>query len=155
MGLNSKGLWSGIFFLIVGVAYGAVAVITLPIGTAMSMGPGYFPLILSSVLAALGVYITVQSLREAPEPIDRNLPARAIICIGAATILFAALFEPLGIFPCVFLSTMLASAAQRSFRPAESAAACASIAALCAAVFGYFLGLPVPIVGEVFGPLSF
>ena len=43
--------------------------LNLELGTAFRMGPGYFPLVLASILTVLGVVVLVQATRVKGEPI--------------------------------------------------------------------------------------
>lgn len=155
MNCNSKRVVSGLFFVVFGLIYGAIAVASLPIGTARNMGPGYFPVVLAVILVLIGAYVLARRGQEIVDPIDWHLPWRPMLMIGAATVLFAVLFEPFGIFPSLFITTFIASLARRGAQRRESVLACAFIAALCSAIFGAFLKLPVAIVGPFFGPLNF
>ena len=51
---NPRDFWAGLIFLVVGVG-AAVIARDYPMGTGGRMGPGYFPFVLSSLLALLGV----------------------------------------------------------------------------------------------------
>ena len=50
-----KDLGAGAFFVFVGLVYGSIAWFGLPIGVALNMGPGYFPIVLSGMLIVLGL----------------------------------------------------------------------------------------------------
>ncbi len=53
---------AGLFFLLLGLAVAGTAS-RYPIGTAMRMGPGYFPMLLGAILALLGLGIAIKALR--------------------------------------------------------------------------------------------
>jgi len=56
-----KDLLTGLLFLTVGVIFG-VSSWNLSVGTSADMGPGYFPLLISSVLSVIGTVLTVKYL---------------------------------------------------------------------------------------------
>ena len=60
MRANAKDLGAGLLFVLTGLTYGSIAWFRLEIGQALSMGPGYFPLVLSSALTLLGLAIAAR-----------------------------------------------------------------------------------------------
>jgi predicted outer membrane lipoprotein len=58
---SQKDFFSGLMFMAVGVAF-AWGATTYKVGTGARMGPGYFPLMLGVLLAALGSVITFKAL---------------------------------------------------------------------------------------------
>jgi putative tricarboxylic transport membrane protein len=58
---DSKNFLSGLFFLGVG-ALGIFMAPGYPMGSALRMGPGYFPVVLSSLLILFGIYCLLQGL---------------------------------------------------------------------------------------------
>lgn len=63
MKINSpKDFWSGLMFIASGLFFATWAVMHYQMGTAVRMGPAYFPTVLGGLLAVLGLVILVQSL---------------------------------------------------------------------------------------------
>ena len=63
MKINSpKDFWSGLMFIATGLFFAIWAVMHYQMGTAVRMGPAYFPTMLGGLLAVLGLVILVQSL---------------------------------------------------------------------------------------------
>lgn len=58
---SQKDFFSGLMFMALGVAF-AWGATTYKVGTGARMGPGYFPLMLGVLLAALGSVITFKAL---------------------------------------------------------------------------------------------
>ena len=58
---SQQDFFSGLMFMAVGIAF-AWGATTYNVGEAARMGPGYFPLVLGIVLAALGAFIIFESL---------------------------------------------------------------------------------------------
>ena len=63
---SQKDFYSGLMFMLVGGAF-AWGATSYSVGTGARMGPGYFPLLLGVVLAALGAAILFYSLVEHTE----------------------------------------------------------------------------------------
>ena len=53
---NTQDIGAGVIFIAIGLLFG-VGALHLELGTALRMGPGYFPLILAGLLVALGLAI--------------------------------------------------------------------------------------------------
>ena len=116
-------------FAAVGGAFAAVSS-TYTIGTGARMGPGYFPLVLGVLLAALGVLIAVRSFTSGPEggdPVGR-FAWRPLFFIIAANLAFGACLgglpsiglPPLGLILGIFILTFVASLASEEFNPKET-----------------------------------
>lgn len=104
---------SGGVLLAVALGYGAAA-LRIP-GQDGEPGPGFLPLVLAVLLAALSVWIISSGLRSA-EPAEVETPDRGPRwtsgpwLAGLATVLYVALFQPLGFV----LSTLAYSGAVTS-----------------------------------------
>ncbi|MCC2687546.1 MAG: Tripartite tricarboxylate transporter TctB family protein [Geminicoccaceae bacterium] len=139
-----NGLCGAIF---VGVgAFFAVQSLLLDIGTALRMGPGYFPLVLAGVLILLGAIILVQAVRAGSEPIG-PLAMRGMLFILPAPILFGLTIRGLGFVPSIFLTALLASFASHRMRPVMALILAAGVTVFAVVVFSYGLGLPFPRFG--------
>ena len=136
----------GAIFIAFGLFF-AIKASALEIGTAFRMGPGYFPLVLASLLAFLGVVIVLQSLRVAGEPIG-PLAWRGMLFILPTPILFGLTVRGLGFVPSIFLTAFIACFASRRMGVVMALALSAGVTIFCAAVFSYALGLPF----QRFGP---
>ena len=101
---SQRDFFSGLMFLGVGIAF-AWGATTYNVGEAARMGPGYFPLVLGIVLAALGAFIIFESLvveTEDGEPIGK-WAWKPLGFVIAANVLFGIL---LGGLPSIGLPYM-------------------------------------------------
>jgi hypothetical protein len=101
---SQKDFFSGLMFLAIGIAF-AWGATTYTIGEGARMGPGYFPLMLGILLAALGGFIIFESLvveTEDGEPIGKFAWKPLGFVIGA-NLLFGVL---LGGLPSIGLPAM-------------------------------------------------
>lgn len=119
----------------------------LEIGTALRMGPGYFPLVLSAVLVLLGVIILVQAVRVQGEPIE-PLAWRGMLFILPAPVFFGLTVRGLGFAPALFLTAFIACFASQRMNVVFALILSLLLTAFSIAVFSYGLGLPF----ERFGP---
>ena len=131
----------------IGAIYGATAITTLPMGSTMSMGPGYFPAVLSVCLVLLGAAIALRGLRNEGSEAFSDVPWRAIVMISLAVVCFALLVRSLGLFATVWLTTLLACLSNGSVPLWKAAILGLAMAALCTLIFSFGIGLPIPIFG--------
>ena len=149
MTMNRKDTAAGAFFVAVGLLYGGIAWVSLPIGYALNMGPGYFPLLLSSLLTVLGAATLLRGLLVGGENSPFGIvPWRVIVMLSLATMFFAAFLRELGLLPCVFASSLIASLSSPQIRMRMAALVSLAIAVFCVGVFIYGIKLPIPIFGS-------
>jgi hypothetical protein len=142
--LTSKDFWSGAMLIAVGI--GALVVARgIPFGTALRMGPGYFPTILGVVLALFGLWLVAKSLRHS-DPIEGGWSLRALIVLPLSLVLFGVLMDRAGFIPALAVLIVGAAAASREFKLVEVAALTVFLIVFCVAVFVWGLGLPYPLL---------
>ena len=138
-----KDFWSGVMF----IAFAGVALLAArgySLGAAGKMDPGYFPVLLGSVLAFIGLVLVARSFVIDGEAIARiHIAPLAIIAV--AVVLFGLLLQPLGLVLSLALVTIIAAFASRESKPLEVAALTCVLAAFAAGVFVYGLRLPLPL----------
>ena len=64
---SQKDFWSGLMFIGSGVFFAVWAMEFYQMGTAVRMGPAYFPTVLGFLLAVLGAFVLLQSLTLEPD----------------------------------------------------------------------------------------
>jgi hypothetical protein len=143
---SRKDLIAGTAFVAFGLAF-AVAAWRYDIGTALRMGPGYFPLVLGGLLAVLGAGIVVEgALRGVSMPIG-PIAWRGLILLTLAVLFFGFTIRRLGLAPALFGAVLLAAFSSRRTTVAVALAMAAGLSALCSLIFVELLGLPVPLIG--------
>ncbi len=138
-----KDFWSGGMFC----GFAVVAILAArgySLGTAGRMGPGYFPLLLGGLLAALGGLLIARSVVLDGEAIP-PFHVVPLAIIAAAVGLFGALIEPLGLVVSLAVLTVLCAWAGPQFRLAETVALTTALIVFSIGVFVYALGLPLTI----------
>jgi len=108
-----RDFWSGILFTGIGGA-GIVTALHYPAGTLSRMGPGYFPLALSGILALTGLIFLARSLVvEAPPP--AGFRPVAMLCVLGGVAAFAGLVDILGLAPTSLLLIVITYLGGREF----------------------------------------
>jgi len=120
----------------------------LAVGTAIRMGPGYVPRMLSYILIALGIAILVRAVIAPSEPIE-SLRWKPITMITIGVVVFAALFERAGMAPALVALIFLSALGGEEFKVVETILACAVLIALCVVIFKLGLSMNISIVQGV------
>lgn len=137
---NPRDFFAGLIFLLVGLL-AAILARDYSMGSAVRMGPGYFPYFLGILLSSLGAVIGARSLVLHGPGIERVDP-RALILVLAAVAAFAATIESAGIVVAATLLLAVGAAASRESRFSEVIAFTILLVALTVGVFVYGLRLP-------------
>lgn len=119
---------------------------SLPIGTSRSMGPGYFPMVLTGVLFLLGALIFLKSFGRAGEPFGK-IAWRGMLLILPSPIFFGLTVRGLGFVPALFLATLIATQASVKMRPLMSLVLAVLVTILSTLIFSVGLGLPFRLYG--------
>ncbi len=90
-----KDFFAGILFIVIAAVF-ASQLRDLQIGTAFRMGPGYFPMVLTGLLGALGAVILVGGLRGNGEPFAQ-IPWRGLWLIVLPVVFFGLTLKGLGL----------------------------------------------------------
>lgn len=114
------------------------------IGTAMQMGPGYFPALLGGIIAVLGLILAVRALLvpKSSEPLDR-WKARPLFFVLAAVLAFGFLIDSWGLIVAIATLTILGRLAGREGGIVEFVAMVISLCVIAAGIFVYGLNLPL------------
>lgn len=145
--LRNKDFLAGLVFLAFGLAAMAIADRDLPMGTAMRMGPGNFPVLLGGILGLFGIYLAARGLGW-PEKTPRRAvwEWRPVTCIVASMLIFGFLLPRLGLIPALVAMFFVAAAGGREFRFREVLVLTAVMTALAVGVFVVLLKLPFQLV---------
>jgi hypothetical protein len=130
----------GLIFVSFGVFFG-IQSLGLELGTALKMGPGYAPLVLSGILILLGLVIIVQAARVAGEPVG-PIAWRGMLFILPAPVFFGLTVRGLGFVPALFVTALIAAFASHRMRPGMALLMATLLTLFATIVFSYALGLP-------------
>lgn len=144
-GLRSTDFWSGVMFVAIGLAAVALAR-HIPAGTAMRMGPGYFPTALGLLLAVIGAALCVRGLIRPGQTVEALTFGKPALIIGSVVV-FGLLLTRLGLLGSMVVLVMASAMASRQFSWSTAVPLAIGLAAGCAIVFVWLLNLPIPILG--------
>ncbi len=146
---NPKDFWTGIIYILFGTGAFLVAR-DYPIGTALKMGPGYFPTILSILLALIGIVSLARSFIARGSPVG-GFAVKGLAVVLGATVLFGLVLRGGGLIVALPLLVVASAAASSRFRWRQAFLLAAGLTLFCTLIFLKGLGLPIPIVGSWFG----
>ena len=141
---NNKDVWAGLMLIAIGAAAIFVAR-SYPFGTALRMGPGFFPVVLGGLLIVFGLAVLAIGLRKG-ESMAGSWSLRALIILPLSLILFGLLMEYAGFVPAMLVLIVGSATASTEFRFLEVLLFAAGLTALSVAVFVWALGLPYPLI---------
>jgi Tripartite tricarboxylate transporter TctB family len=142
---QNKDFLSGLMFMAIG-AVGLYMALDYPMGSALRMGPGYFPNVLSSLLILAGIYCLIHGLLKSDQmKIKGNWSVRALIIIPLGTVVFGLLMEHTGFIPAIIALIFIVAYAGDEFKFLEVLFLAVGLTIACTALFIYGLGLPYPL----------
>ncbi len=146
---NPKDFWTGIIYMVIGSIFIIVSR-DYPMGTALKMGPAYFPTILSGLLIVVGLISLVRSFLAPGTPIG-NFTFKGLLLVTAGTVIFGLIVRSAGLVIALPALVIISAYASIKFRWGVSLALAAGLTIFCILVFLKGLGVPLPIVGSWFG----
>ena len=141
-----KDLLAGGTFVGFGLAF-AITSSTYEVGTALRMGPGYFPLVLGSLLVLLGILIAVKGFVAADSDDIGPIPWKALALLVAALLFFGFTIQGLGLVPALFVTVFLAGMAGHRARVIPAVVIAVCLTALSVLIFVIALQLRLPYFG--------
>jgi putative tricarboxylic transport membrane protein len=139
---SPQDLGAGVVLTLIGLA-GFYFGSDLAFGTAARMGPGYFPMLLSVLIIAIGLVVGARGLTIAGPPIE-PVQLRPILFIIAAILVFGFLIEAIGLALTAVVLTVLAAYARREVNLRETILLGVGLAVFTVVVFVSVLGQPLP-----------
>jgi len=141
---NNRDFFGGLMYIVIGAA-GMWIARDYPFGSALRMGPGYFPSVLAGMMIAFGVAIMMMGFKN-NEKIKGNWSIRALIVVPLATVTFGYLMEEAGFIPALLVLIPFAAVAGREFKLVEIALLTVGLTILSTLMFIKGLGLPYPLI---------
>ncbi len=140
----SKDFLSGLMF----IGFGLLALYfghNLAVGTAVRMGPGYVPRMLSFILLGLGGLVCILALNGGGEPVEKPV-WKPITLVTIGIVCFALLFERAGLLPALIALVLISSLGGEEFKLTEVIGNMVVLAILCTIVFKIGLGMNIAII---------
>lgn len=148
--LRSSDFLLGAIYMGIGIVYGTAAARGLAIGSLLNMGPGYFPLMISVALVAVGAALAFKSMKPGELVNFRDLPWRGIALVCLSIVAFGVLVRGAGLVPATFVSAMFASFSTRAMSWRGAITTSAVLAAFNVAMFSYVIESPMKPFGSWF-----
>jgi hypothetical protein len=143
---SERDFWSGVMFVAVGIGF-AVGASNYALGTSARPGPGYFPLMLSVIMAILGAIVLFKSLTietEGGDPVG-SFAWRPLIIVVASITVFGLLLPRAGMFITIPILIVMVSFATTEFRWLGVLIAAAVLTLFAWLVFVVGLKLTIPL----------
>jgi len=146
---NAKDFWTGLIYIF----FGSSAILIgreYGMGTAMKMGPAYFPTILGGLLVGIGVISVIRSFIIPGTPIAA-FAFKGLSLVSVSALVFGFLVRRAGLAIALPLLVIISAYASTRFRWRPTLLIAAGLTVFCALVFLKGLGIPLPIIGPWFG----
>jgi len=115
---SSKDFWTGLIYLFFGVSAIVIAR-DYSMGSAVKMGPAYFPTILGGLLAVIGAIAVGRSFIVRGTPIG-GFAFKGLILVTLSTLVFGVIVRGAGLVVALPLLIFISAFASTSFRWARS-----------------------------------
>ena len=146
---SPKDFWAATIYL--GVGLTAILLASdYGMGTALKMGPAYFPSVLGGLLILIGLISLIRSFITAGEPVPPFAYKPLIMIIGA-TVLFGATVRGAGLLIALPVFVIITAYGSAKFRWGPALALAAGMTIFCSLVFIKGLGIPLPLLGPWLG----
>ena len=141
---ENKDFLAGLLLLAFG-GLGFYLALDYPFGSALRMGPGYFPRVLSGILMAFGVFVLIRGLIS-KEKVQGKWGFKPLTFIVISLIAFGYLMDRFGLIPALVALFFLAAFGGHEFKFFEVVLLTIFMSAFAVGVFIYGLGLPYPLL---------
>ena len=147
---SPKDFWAGVMFLGFGLFFAIWAPIFYQMGTAVRMGPAYFPTVLGGMLAVLGLIVLLGSFAIQGPPVPA-FSYRPLILVSVACVLYGYLMKPLGLVGATAALVYVSAFGGHEFKWKEVTILYVILMIFSWAVFVKGLTLPFPVWPEFMG----
>jgi len=141
---NNKDVLGGMLLLLLGgIAF--YMALDYPFGSALRMGPGYFPRVLSGILMVFGVYVLIRGIVTSAK-VKGRWGWKPLAFILSSLVAFGFIMEHMGLIPALVVMFFVAARGGHEFKWKEIAILTVVMSAFAVGVFVYGLGLPYPLI---------
>ncbi|HEY7743326.1 MAG TPA: tripartite tricarboxylate transporter TctB family protein [Burkholderiales bacterium] len=138
--LENKDFLAGLLMIVIG-AIAFYMALDYPFGSALRMGPGYFPRVLAGIFIAFGVYVGLRGLRT-KEKVEGIWGWKALALITLAFFVYGWLMDRIGMIPSLVVLFFISALAGHEFRLKEVIILTVVMTTFAWAVFIWGLGMP-------------
>lgn len=137
---TNKDFWAGVLLLGFGFT-GFYMALDYPFGSALRMGPGYFPRVLAGIIIAFGLFVLIRGIRSG-EKVRGVWGWKPLAFITVSLVLFGWIMDRFGMIPALVVMFFVSTFGGHEFKFKEVAILTVAMSAFAVAVFVYGLGLP-------------
>ena len=141
---SPKDFWAGLMFMGVGLFFLVWAVTHYQMGTAVRMGPAYFPALLGGLMAVLGFIVLLGSFAISGPPVPK-FQFRPLLLISLACVVYGYLMKPLGLILATAALVFISAYGGHEFKWKEVTILYVVLIVFSVLVFVKGLTLPFPI----------
>jgi len=146
---STKDFWSGVLYILFGSG-ALIAGRDYGMGTALKMGPAYFPSLLAALLILIGAISVIRLFFVQGTPIG-DFALKKLAFVVGSVILFGAIIRGAGLAIALPLLAIISARASSRFRWTPSIVMAAGLTVFCILVFLKGLGVPLPLIGSWLG----
>jgi putative tricarboxylic transport membrane protein len=146
---SPKDFWAGLMFFGVGVFFMVWSISFYQMGSAVRMGPAYFPAVLGGLLAVLGAIVLAGSFTVQGPPVP-PFSFRPLILLSVGVVLYGYLMKPLGLVGATAALVYVSAAGGHEFNWKEVTVLYVILILFSWLVFVKGLTLPFPVWPEMF-----
>ena len=143
---SPKDFWAGLMFIAFGLFFLVVAR-NYQMGSAVRMGPAYFPTVLGAIMAILGGIVFFQSLVIEGPPVPK-LSFKPVFYISLALVIFGYTLKPLGFVLSLVILIFVCAFGGHEFKAKEVSILTVVLIIFSVLVFVKGLTLPFPLWPE-------
>jgi hypothetical protein len=141
---SPRNFWAGVMFLGFGGFFAIWALTHYQMGSAVRMGPAYFPAVLGGLLAVLGLIVLVESVTVEGSAVP-TINFRPLILISAACVVYGYLMKPAGLIVATAALVFISAYGGHQFKWKEVIVLYIALIVFSLLVFVKGLTLPFPI----------
>lgn len=146
---SAKDFYSGLIYICLGSSAMIIAR-DYSMGTAVKMGPAYFPTILGGLLVLIGTISVIRSFIVTGTLIGA-FSFKGLSLIIGSTLIFGLVVRGAGLIVALPLLVIMSAYASTRFRLGPTIVMAFGLTLFSALVFIKGLGIPLPIIGSWFG----
>lgn len=144
-----KDFWAGLIYM----AFGASAIFIArdyAMGSAIKMGPAYFPTVLSILLITVGLISVIRGLIISGSPIGA-ISFKGLLLVTASIVVFGLVVRGAGLVIALPLLIIISASGSVKFRWRATIISAVGLTIFCVLVFLKGLGVPLPVIGPWLG----
>ena len=140
---SPRDFWSGAMFVAFGAFFVAWSFLYYQMGSAVRMGPGYFPALLGGLLVVLGLFVLGNSLAVDGPRVDA-FHFKPLLLVSGSVVAYGYLMQPGGLVVATAAAVIIGALGGEEFRWREVAVLTVVLVLFSWLVFVKGLTLPFP-----------